>query len=224
MKRRNKKKYFGSPIAFSITLAVVVCFSMIFDFKNKAEAAPDSVVYLNPAETSVDTGSAFSLDAMINPGTNRVSAVELHITFDHTKLNIGSITPNTLAFPEILTAAQIDNNAGTALIVLGSGSSAYVTTTSAIATINFTAVASGTDNVSLSGTRAAASGEGSTNVITSLTGSAVTVSDVVITYGNDDFALLVADWLQTKVSLADVNSDGTVNSRDLGIMMSNWEQ
>lgn len=44
------------------------------------------------------------------------------------------------------------------------------------------------------------------------------------TYGNADFATLAADWMQTKTSTADVNSDGTVNGRDLGIMMSNWAQ
>ncbi len=44
------------------------------------------------------------------------------------------------------------------------------------------------------------------------------------TYNLTDFTNLVADWLQTKTSPADVNSDGTVNSRDLGIMMSHWAQ
>lgn len=42
------------------------------------------------------------------------------------------------------------------------------------------------------------------------------------TYNNASFAVLAADWMQTKTSTADVNGDGTVNGRDLGIMMSNW--
>lgn len=38
-----------------------------------------------------------------------------------------------------------------------------------------------------------------------------------------DFLQLISDWLKTIVSPADVNGDGKVNSRDLGIMMSKWQ-
>lgn len=37
-----------------------------------------------------------------------------------------------------------------------------------------------------------------------------------------DFTNLVSDWLKTTASASDINNDGTVNSRDLGIMMSKW--
>lgn len=44
------------------------------------------------------------------------------------------------------------------------------------------------------------------------------------TYSISDFVSLVTDWLKTESgSPADVNSDGSINSRDLGIMMSNWK-
>lgn len=39
-----------------------------------------------------------------------------------------------------------------------------------------------------------------------------------------DFLNLKIDWLQTKTSPVDVNSDGTVNSKDLGIMMNGWDK
>ncbi len=42
------------------------------------------------------------------------------------------------------------------------------------------------------------------------------------TYNLSSFTQLVTDWLKTISSPADVNSDGKVNSQDLGIMMSNW--
>ena len=43
------------------------------------------------------------------------------------------------------------------------------------------------------------------------------------TYGISDFINLVTDWLKTESGLiSDVNNDGVVNTRDLGIMMSNW--
>lgn len=50
----------------------------------------------------------------------------------------------------------------------------------------------------------------------------VTASTQMPTYTITDFVLLVADWLKTMSSAADVNSDGVVNTRDLGIMMSHW--
>jgi len=46
------------------------------------------------------------------------------------------------------------------------------------------------------------------------------------TYGISHFIQLLADWLQSIVSpfsVVDLNEDGIVNTRDLGIMMSNWE-
>ncbi len=44
----------------------------------------------------------------------------------------------------------------------------------------------------------------------------------VTTYNLTNFTQLVTDWLKTISSPADVNSDGKVDSRDLGIMLSNW--
>ena len=44
----------------------------------------------------------------------------------------------------------------------------------------------------------------------------------VTTYNLTNFLQLTADWLKTISSPADVNADGKVDSRDLGIMMSNW--
>ena len=48
------------------------------------------------------------------------------------------------------------------------------------------------------------------------------IMTVAQAYGIADFANLAADWLQTKTSTADVSGDGTVNSKDMGIMMSHW--
>ena len=43
-----------------------------------------------------------------------------------------------------------------------------------------------------------------------------------VTYNLTNLTQLIADWLETKTSTADLNSDSKVNSQDLGIMMSNW--
>ena len=46
--------------------------------------------------------------------------------------------------------------------------------------------------------------------------------EVPVTYSLSNFILLVADWLGVGEEDSDVNNDGIVNTRDLGIMMSNW--
>jgi hypothetical protein len=44
-----------------------------------------------------------------------------------------------------------------------------------------------------------------------------------LTYNLTNFTQLAADWLKTMTSPADVTKDGTVDSRDLTIMMNNWK-
>ena len=53
--------------------------------------------------------------------------------------------------------------------------------------------------------------------------STVSVNTQVKTYTLTDFVMLVGNWLKTGSGLAgDVNADNSVNTRDLGIMMSFW--
>lgn len=52
----------------------------------------------------------------------------------------------------------------------------------------------------------------------------VVVQTLVRKYSLSDFINLVTDWLQSKPgSPGDVSGDGVVNSKDLGIMMSQWQ-
>lgn len=54
--------------------------------------------------------------------------------------------------------------------------------------------------------------------------SGVSVSTLARKYSISDFAALVTVWLQSVTgNPSDVNNDGTVNTRDIGIMMSNWQ-
>jgi chitodextrinase len=51
----------------------------------------------------------------------------------------------------------------------------------------------------------------------------IQITTPVRKYTIADFTNLVADWLKTKSSPADVSGDGKVNSKDLGIMMGSWQ-
>ena len=188
-----------------------------------AEASPESALYFEPASLTTNNDETFSLGARINPGNNQISAVEMHITFDAAKFHLTGINNNASAFPQILQAAQIDNNAGTASITLGvalSNPPSPVTTMTTVATLEFQTVGNeGSGNIAfVSGTQASALDEGA-NVLVQMNPASITIGRK---YGNADFSILVSDWLQTKTSTADANEDGQINARDLGIMMSNW--
>ncbi|MFZ1736142.1 MAG: fibronectin type III domain-containing protein, partial [Candidatus Moraniibacteriota bacterium] len=54
--------------------------------------------------------------------------------------------------------------------------------------------------------------------------SGVSVKTLAKTYSLSDFTALVSVWLQSVTNNpSDVNSDGVVNTRDIGIMMSSWQ-
>lgn len=224
IKQRRKWPNFRTIVFLLAIFAIsgLVAFYSFGDDK-VALAAPNSTVYFDPATKSIGLNADFTLDAMIDPGSNQVNGVGLRITFDPTKFRLDGISNAGSPFSVALPGSSIDNNAGTASADFGiSAGGQSVTTVSKVATLSFHSLAA-VDNspVAFSGaTYAVATGE-STDVLTTRNAAAVTVTGA--TYGNSDFASLVTDWLQTGASSADVNSDNVVNTRDLGIMMSNWQ-
>jgi hypothetical protein len=212
--------YFFSLMAAALFFAIII-FSQ---GQYKAQAAPNSAIRFEPAAATVAKDQEFSLDAKINPGTNQIAAVEVHITFDAAKFQMTNIVASS-AFRSILQDGTYDNVAGTASIILGVPTHdppAPVITDSTVATITMKAIVqNGTFPVAFTtGTRAADINEIGINAIITWTPSQITIGRK---FGNADFAILASDWLQTKTSEADVNTDGKVNTQDLGIMMSSWE-
>lgn len=109
----------------------------------QVNAAPNSRVYFNPSTTSTTPGSTFTVDSMIDPGVNQVSAVEVHITFDPAIVQLTGISSSS-PFSQVLSAASWDNNAGTGTITVGIPTGVQpVTTPSPVATFSFTATAAG---------------------------------------------------------------------------------
>lgn len=225
MKTKKRKQNSQFLVVAVFAFALLACIA-VFHNKDRAEAAPNSTVYINPSSATPAQNSAFNLDAVINPGTNSVSAVEIHVVFDPARLRLNSITPNSVsgAFTDILQAAQINNSNGTASIILSTGgsSSGYVTSITTMATLNFTAIASGTSSVNLTGTMAAAQNE-SSDVITTRTGATVTAA-APRTYSITDFQNIATHWLQSLSGEpnGDYNGDNFVNTRDIGVIMHSW--
>jgi hypothetical protein len=223
---RKKITSSSKKVTFKIFMVLSFVFLMsavIINGKWKAQAAPESTLYFDPATLAVNGDQTFSLDAKINPGTNQISAVELHVTFDPAKFRLNSLMNNATAFPQVLQAAQINNTNGTASIIVGvslTNPPSYVTSTQTVATLSFSVIGTqGVSPINIAQSSQAAALNESVDVIIARNAAQITIGR---TYGNTDFASLVVDWLQTKQSVADVNFDGKVDARDLGIMMSNW--
>lgn len=149
-------------------------------YHKSSQAAPNSTIAFSPASISVGPSQNFNLNAQINPGSNQVSAVELHVTFDPAKITLTSMSaPSSW---NVLQAAGINNTAGTASIIVGVSPQSppvYVTTTTTVASLSFTVKTLGTSSTSpvafASTTQAAANGE-TGNVITTMTNATVTIN------------------------------------------------
>ncbi len=129
-------------------------------------ASPNSSLYFEPQSPQAQVNASFSTKLKINPSANKVTAIELYLSFDKAKLSLNSLTPSS-NLGVVLQAASINNTTGQASIILGASPTSPVTSVSDVVTLNFTAKAQGTANVSvLNTTRAVAIGE-TGNVVTS---------------------------------------------------------
>jgi hypothetical protein len=217
----KNKKYLSSILALSFLIAITISYFLFNNYN--VQAAPNSTVYFDPATQTINNNGTFSLDAKINPGTNQIAAVELHISFDQTKVRLDSISPSTL-FYDVLTPSAINNTAGNASITLGTGSgTTYATSLATMATFSFTTIGNGTANVNFLDTTLAADPNEGENVITAKSGAVITVN--ARTYSLADWTNIATHWLQplSGESNGDYNGDSIVNTRDIGIIMHSWQ-
>lgn len=81
------------------------------EFREKA--APSSTLTLVPSKTNPNVDETFTVSANINTGTNQILAVEMHMTFDETKVEALGASNSTF-FPNPKNVGpSIDNNNGT---------------------------------------------------------------------------------------------------------------
>lgn len=144
--------------------------------KNEAEPVNASSLGFNNQLQPVKTDETFSLNSTIDPKGKKITAAELHITFDPKALKLESIVPSD-TFSLELYKAKIDNEKGTASISLGVPvERPAVSEISTIATFNFKSLSSsGNTEVKFSDqTKIAAEGQ-STNALASSSPATVTM-------------------------------------------------
>ncbi|MEK9143551.1 MAG: Ig-like domain-containing protein [Patescibacteria group bacterium] len=144
----------------------------------RKKAAPATTLTVMPATSAKKVGDAFSIEITIDTGENQIVAVELHLSYDPTKLEAQTIANGPL-FPNILASGTI--GAGETSITVGAQDAKQpIKGTSTVAVITFKAKAK-TDSptaIKLSpNTFVGGLGEGATNVLVGTTPATVTISE-----------------------------------------------
>lgn len=143
----------------------------------RARAAPATTLSFSPASLIVAPNQTFTLNILINTDTNQVTATEVRVAFDNTKLQAQSLTAGTF-LPVVLLPGSIDQTQGKASITLGSGTSPKQGS-GILATMVFratTPTGASPTNIVLTGSQVAAIGEPG-NVITQLSPAYITIAD-----------------------------------------------
>ena len=144
----------------------------------RKKAAPATTLSLTPATTTANVGDTFSLEVVLDPGSNQVIATDIELIYDPDVLEAQIITNSTL-LPNVLTAGTVSR--GTASITVGStNTQSPVTTRGTIAVVRFKALAPSTSGpVSVrfaQNTFVGGLGEGQVNLLVGSTPASVTVS------------------------------------------------
>lgn len=130
MKLRNLWRYLKINHKKIILFAVPTAFLLVSIFvganylqtkkqtPTKSSAGGTVALSFAPSGQSVARNTNFSTKVRIEPVGKKITAIELHLTFDSSKINLISLTPFG-PFSNVLIQPSISNAAGTAVIVLG---------------------------------------------------------------------------------------------------------
>jgi hypothetical protein len=128
------KKIFIALVIFS--LAVVYTAGTV-------NAAGTASLLLDKTTYTVATGSTFTVDVSVDPGTDSISSTDAHVTFDSTVLEAESVAPGTY-FPSVnqtITAGKVS------IFASVTDPASSKTGKGVIATITFKGLKAGTSNV-----------------------------------------------------------------------------
>ncbi|MCL4390192.1 MAG: cohesin domain-containing protein [Patescibacteria group bacterium] len=167
-----------------IFIAVITIIIFITFIKpGKAYAATLS---LSPASGTQAVGTTFSVDIILDPGSDSIGGASAIVTYDTAKLQVqgSSITPGTI-FGSTTAALTntVDTSTGTIRYDSGSLGTAYTGGRGTLATITFKAISAGTAQVNFTfntgtttGTSIVAAASGPNNLLTSVQNGIYTIT------------------------------------------------
>ena len=189
-------------------------------FRNGTQVGTTSATTYSDTGLTKSTAYSYTVlayDAAGNPSaqTAPVSVTTLNDTTAPSVPTGLSGTAVSMTAIDLTWTASTDNIAVTGYKVFRNGTQiADVTTGTAYSDTGLT------QNTNYSYTVLAYDADGNQSAQTSV----VSVKTLAKTYSISDFTALVSVWLQSVTNNpSDVNNDGVVNTRDIGIMMSSWQ-
>ena len=147
----------------------------------RMRAAPASTLSFVPSSLTTSPGQTFTLEVLLETATNIVPTVELHITFDPAVFEATSLVAGP-ALSNVFDGPRIDNNLGTAFIVVGDVNDP-VEGSATIASISFRVIGSSEEGERIefaSQTQAGAWGEEGVNVLIGTNPALITVFAEVV--------------------------------------------
>ncbi len=173
---RMKKIALGVGI-FLILLAVPLTVFLIKQQQDiRQRAAPATTLALSPPQLTVTPNQTFSLDVVVDTGSNQITGAQIKVVFDPDKLEAQSIQKGSF-LPNIQVAGEVAP--GSASIVLGAPSTQPGSGTGKLATITFKALVVSDAPVTVrfaEGETAAVALQEQNNVLISGTPSLITIS------------------------------------------------
>lgn len=143
----------------------------------RRRAAPATTLSFSPSSVSVRPGDTFALAVRVDTGDNTISAADIRLSFDQTKLAAEEMVASDF-LPVVLVAGS--TSPGKATIVLGSQPTSPKKGSGTLATVKFRATALPTTNTTVNfadGTQVAGLGEQG-NVLTGKTLATVTITSL----------------------------------------------
>jgi hypothetical protein len=161
------KPHFQFASAVAVALAVVVLgYYAIGSF-----AAGAASLYLNPASGTYTTGQVVSVQIMVNTGGQPVNAVQADFTYPASKLQFSSIDGTGSVM-----SIDASSTGGNGSVSIARGNTSAYTGTGLLATVRFTALASGSAPLTFSASSAVVRSTDNTNVLGTMTGANYTLA------------------------------------------------
>ncbi len=118
--------------------------------ETRTRANVSTTLSFTPASTTTtpiqkSIGDNFSVDIMVNPGTNLVSFVRFQVKYDPSKISLtqsNPFVPNISAFPVTIEGPVTTNDTLAASVNIGGDPTKAIQTTTKLGTLNFKAVGS----------------------------------------------------------------------------------
>jgi hypothetical protein len=191
---------------------------------------PGKVVIMVIDAPNVNTGQTFTASLNIDTKTDKVSAADIGVTFDPTKIQVQAVTAGSV-LPVVLAAGAFNNTTGIATITLGSQPSSPFSGAGTVATITFKALnLTGNTSINYASTTQTASVGKTGNTLTSAIGSVVTITtslpgDIDLNGKVDifDYNILVGNFSKSGVGIqGDLDNNNKVDIFDYNILVGNF--